>query len=128
MKKLIIISVLLILTVESVFAVNLSLFNGSNYMSTRNYCGSHIEVSGNKLIMTQIIPPNINRANANCNIYRNCNGVTYILNCDKKSGRCFNEFGQNIIILLSDGNYVNTVDETKHIYHNSGEYFWCPNE
>ena len=125
MRNIFMLAILLI-NLNPAFAVDLQTLQGRNYIGTYGACGLHIEVSGNKLVMTDIIPPSMDGKTADCKYgpARTCNGVTEIFTCDA-SGECKSIWTPNKKLwVLEDGSMV-TPTGFKFSYFNSGAYWWC---
>ena len=101
--------------------INLQKFHNGNYYAVGNYCGYHAEVSGDRLLLTTIIPPN---QSLSCGTAHNCDGETWMLICDREREICR---GDGLTVIpLRDGNFYMPSIRTKFLHFNTGQYWWCP--
>ena len=113
----------LLFSTFSYATVNLQSFHNVNFRAVGNKCGLHLEVSGTRLIMTNIFPPEMD---ASCEKYAACNGSSFLLRCDK-NGECFNATdNSHVLVLLEDRNIYNVIDGIKSLRSNETRYSWCP--
>jgi hypothetical protein len=108
------------------YAINLKDFHNRNFETIGPMCGLHLEVSGDVVIATNIIPPKANAMESLCETYSRCTGQSMFLRC-KQDGLCYfeNEPNRVAYFLMTDGNIYNNVNRVKLLRTSATQYKWC---
>lgn len=124
MKKIIGLVILQIAFSSLAVAVNLQSFHGKNFQAIANHCGLHVEVTGDRVVLTNIVPPNVPPGSMVCGagIWRNCNH-SFMLTCTT-NGECSNDNGE-MFTLMSDGNMFSHRSGVKFIRTQRTSFEWC---
>ncbi len=113
------------MSASQAFAIDMRKFHNRNFQASDDACGLHVEVSGNYFSYTNIVPPREGSGNVSCSDLQDCNGSTYVAECDA-SGKCYSRLsGEVDIILLNDGNFVFVKYNRKFRVHNRSNYLTC---
>jgi hypothetical protein len=128
MKELLI-CLTLLASLQTFASVDIKSFHNKNFNPlSAKVCGTHVEVSGNTLIISNIIPPRVyDEIGDGCGGYNICEGQTYSVDCEI-DGKCydFDEEGEKkfVLRLLEDGNYYHFQGH-KALRSSSSRYKWC---
>ncbi len=116
-----------LLSMSSYGSVDLNGFHNINFNATGLFCGLHLEVSGDSLIATNIIPPGSDYSNS-CGAgghSSQCRGQSALFKCDSE-GQCFDRNGELALVLLQDGNFFSLINNSKYIFNMiESKYYVC---
>lgn len=126
--KSIVTFLLISFTTSNAFAaIDLMDFHNRNFNVTGNdKCGVHLEVSGNKIIFTDIIPPMHNDTrNDFCRRYAGCKGASYAVTC-QENGTCYYDKNNELaFLLLANGNIHSYAYGVKAIRSERRDFYMC---
>ncbi len=95
-----------------------------NPISGPRTCGLHIEISRNTLIASNIVPPAVDADKFCSQLTNGCGGESFALSCNTV-GDCFNDNGDLILRLLTDGNIFFKNSGLKLSRDYNPNYRWC---